>query len=593
MQDAQTFLEVIRSRGERKLELRRVYHNLQNRDLFLRAYAKLYVNAGALTPGTDPIDTVDEMSLKRIDAIIESLQAGTYQWKPARRIYIPKRNGKLRPLGMPSWNDKLLQEVIRMVLAAYYEPQFSNASHGFRTGRGCHTALQDILFVWKGTKWFIEGDIKGCFDNIDHKILLKVMGRNIKDERLLKLLREMLEAGYMEDWRYHQTYSGTPQGGVLSPLLANIFLNELDTYIETSIIPRYTRGERRHENPEYVTLTRAIQKAKAQKEREQYHAMIKMRRTLPSKDPYDSDYRRLRYVRYADDFLLGFIGPKAEATEIKQEIGIYLTTIGLTLSEEKTLITNATTNRARFLGYDVYMAQGNSRLCNKRRSINGTPMLSVPPEVAKEWTTRRMRNGKPYHRTELLNSSDYDIVMTCNMEFQGLANYYTMAHDVAAKLYPVKWVYLQSLIKTLATKHKQKITWVYRRYYQKLENGIKAIVVKVEREGRDPLVARFGAKPIRFDKGAIIRDTKLQLLTSRNELIRRLLADQCELCGSTEVINVHHTRKLKDLKRQYEGRPDPPKWVIRMIERRRKTLVVCAQCHQAIHTGTYDGPKLK
>jgi group II intron reverse transcriptase/maturase len=217
MQNAQTYLEIVRSRGERRLKLERVYHNLKNRDLFLTAYGKLYANAGATTAGIDPSDTVDAMSLKRIDNIIESLKAGNYQWKPARRVYIPKKNGKMRPLGIPSWSDKLLQEVLRMVLSEYYEPQFSEHSHGFRPNRGCHTALQSIYPVWKGTKWFIEGDIKGCFDNINQDILLSIIRRNIEDERLLKLLKGMLEAGYLEDWRYERTYSGTPQGGVITP----------------------------------------------------------------------------------------------------------------------------------------------------------------------------------------------------------------------------------------------------------------------------------------------------------------------------------------------------------------------------------------
>ena len=217
MQSAQTYLEVVRSRGERRLELRRVYRNLKNRELFLLAYAKLYANDGALTPGAELKDTVDAMSLKRIDDMITALDTGTYQWKPTRRIYIPKKNGQ-RPLGIPSWSDKLLQEVLRMVLTAYYEPQFSLASHGFRPGHGCHTALQSILSGWKGTKWFIEGDIKGCFDHINHDKLLEIMGRNIKDERLIKLLRGMLDAGYLEDWVYKHTYSGVPQGGVVEYL---------------------------------------------------------------------------------------------------------------------------------------------------------------------------------------------------------------------------------------------------------------------------------------------------------------------------------------------------------------------------------------
>lgn len=593
MPSAQAYLEIIRSRGARKLELRRVYRNLQNRELFLRAYAKLYANQGALTPGTDPEDTVDGMSLPRIDSILSSLEAGTYQWKPVRRVYIPKRNGQKRPLGVPSWSDKLLQEVIRMVLSAYYEPQFSDASHGFRPGRGCHTALQSILFKWKGTKWFIEGDIKGCFDNIDHGKLLEIIGRSIRDEQLLKLLRGMLEAGYLEDWTYHRTYSGTPQGGIVSPLLANIFLSELDTFIEQELIPQYTRGERRKVNPEYRRLTGAMAEAESRGDLERRKALEQERGVTPYGDPEDPEFRRLKYVRYADDFLLGFVGPRTEAEEIKRRVGAFLQSIGLTMSEEKTLITNATTGRARFLGYEVTMAKGDSRKYDGRRSINGQPTLRVPQDVVRRRTERYTRRGQSYHRPELLNNSDYDIVMAYNLEFQGLVNYYTMAHDVAAKLYRVKRVYQQSLVKTLATKHKRKVPWVYRQHYRKQSSGIKAIVVEVPREGQAPLVAKFGAKPIRFDKRAIIEDIEPRLLTHRNEMVRRLLAERCELCGSTEDVQVHHVRSLKDLQRRYEGQTEPPQWVATMIDLRRKTLVVCAQCHQDIHAGRYDGPKLR
>jgi group II intron reverse transcriptase/maturase len=592
MQDAQTYLEIVRSRGERGLELKRVHRNLRNEELFLRAYAKLYANEGALTPGGDPEDTVDGMSLRRIDRIIEALSTDTYQWKPVRRTYITKQDGKLRPLGVPNWSDKLLQEVIRTILAAYYEPQFSNASHGFRPGRGCHTALRSIVLSWTGAKWFIEGDIKGCFDNIDHDKLLEVIGRSIKDQRFLELLRGMLNAGYLEDWRYHRTYSGTPQGGVVSPLLANILLNELDQYVEGELIPQYTKGKRRRRNPEYERLTRAMIKAKEQGDVERYRALERERRTLPSVDPNDPNYRRLRYVRYADDFLLGFIGPKSEAIEIKQRIGAFLKTLGLTMSEEKTLITHATTGRVRFLGYDVYVGKNDNQMRNGRRNVNGVPLLSVPREVARGWRTRYVRKGKPCHRPELTDSADYDIVMTYSLEFQGLVNYYTMAHDVSKKLYPVKWVWMQSLVKTLAAKHKRKAAWVYRRYYQRSPHSVAAIVVEVPREGREPLVARFGAKPIRFDRWAVVSDTKTQLLTRRNGVVRRLLANQCELCGATREIQVHHIRKLKDLKRRYARRADPPEWVVKMVALRRKTLVVCAKCHQAIHAGTYDGPKL-
>jgi retron-type reverse transcriptase len=218
MLNAQKYLELVRERGKARKDLKRVYRGIRNRELFLISYANRYSNKGALTPGTDPQDTVDEMSLKRIDAILKRLGEGTYRWKPVRRTYIEKRHStKLRPVGMPSWNDKLVQDVIKMVLEAYYEPQFRDSSHGFRPGRGCHTALADVYYTWKGIKWFIEGDIKGCFDSIDDEKLLEIIGKQVKDERLLKLVRDMLHAGYVEDWTYHKTYSGTPQGGILTP----------------------------------------------------------------------------------------------------------------------------------------------------------------------------------------------------------------------------------------------------------------------------------------------------------------------------------------------------------------------------------------
>lgn len=592
MQNAQTYLEIVRSRGERRLELRRVYRNLKNKEFYLEAYAKLQANTGALTPGTDRQDTVDGMSLRRIDRIIAAVAKGEYRWKPVRRTYLAKRNGGQRPLGVPNWSDKLLQEVIRIILTAYYEPQFTETSHGFRPGRGCHTALQSIYYTWNGTKWFIEGDIKACFDEINHEKLLDVIGRNIKDQRFLKLLRGMLKAGYLEGWTFNRTYSGTPQGGVISPLLANIFLNELDQFIEKELIPQYIRGKERRRSKEYQRLTNQMVRAKKKGDVKQYRRLRKQRNCHPSVDTNDPQYRRLKYIRYADDFILSFIGPKSEARTIKQEIGKFLETLGLRLSMEKTKITHAATERARFLGYDIFIAQADTQRCNGRRSINGKPMLSVPREIVEEWKKRYKRHNKPHHRAELIEHSDYDIVMTYNMEFQGLVNYYALAHDVATKLYPVKWVWMQSLVKTIANKHKRTVSWVYRKYYRKSPEGVMAIAVEVKREGQDTLISWFGAKPIRFSKKVVIADQKTQLWANRSDVIRRLLADKCELCDSTKDVQVHHVRKLKDIKRRYQGRAQPPKWVKKMAALRRKTLVVCAACHQSIHAGTYDGPKL-
>ncbi len=229
MQNAETVLNVIRERGERGLPLENIYRLLYNRNLYLRAYGRIYSNQGATTKGVTA-ETMDGMSLAKIDRIIEALRYERFRWTPVRRVNIPKPNGKTRALGIPTGPDKLLQEVIRMILEAYYEPQFSDRSHGFRPDRGCHTALGNVTTHWTGVRWFVEGDIKGCFDNIDHDVLLSVLGEKLHDNRLLRLLKYLLKAGYVEDWKSGRTLSGTPQGGIVSPLLANIYLDRLDKF---------------------------------------------------------------------------------------------------------------------------------------------------------------------------------------------------------------------------------------------------------------------------------------------------------------------------------------------------------------------------
>jgi group II intron reverse transcriptase/maturase len=323
MQTADTLMTVIRSRGERGLPLERVYRSLFNPELYLQAYANLYSNQGAMTKGVTG-DTVDGMSLAKISSIIEDIRHERFRWTPVRRTYIPKANGKMRPLGIPTWRDKVVQEVIRLILESYFEPQFSDASHGFRPERGCHTALTTVQRTWKGTKWFVEGDIKGCFDNIDHTVLLGILRRSIHDGRFLALVEGLLKAGYMEDWKFNRTHSGTPQGGVVSPLLANIYLNELDRFVTTELIPAYTKGDKRKSNPEYERLRSRAKKAKAKGDMEKSRAYALQARQVPSSDAYDPGYRRLRYVRYADDFMLGLIGTKAEAEEIKQRVKTWL-----------------------------------------------------------------------------------------------------------------------------------------------------------------------------------------------------------------------------------------------------------------------------
>lgn len=253
MRDAETVLEIIRERGRKGLPLEDIYRQLYNPDLYLRAYARLYSNKGAMTKGTTS-ETVDGMSRGKIEKIIDEIRHERYRWTPVRRVYIPKKNGKMRPLGMPTWSDKLLQEVIRLILEAYYEPQMSDYSHGFRPRRGCHTALSELRQKWTGTKWFIEGDIKGCFDNIDHEMMLSILREKLHDNRFLRLLNGLLKAGYLEEWKYNVTLSGTPQGGVISPLLANIYMDRLDKFVEKVLLPKYNCKEKRSLNLSYKRI---------------------------------------------------------------------------------------------------------------------------------------------------------------------------------------------------------------------------------------------------------------------------------------------------------------------------------------------------
>jgi group II intron reverse transcriptase/maturase len=582
MRNAETILTIIRERGKQGQNLEDVYRQLYNPELYLRAYGRIYRNAGAMTQGTTE-ETVDGMSKRRIEEIIELLRNERYRWTPVRRVFIPKKNGKRRPLGIPTWSDKLLQEVMRSIMEAYYEPQFSPTSHGFRPELGCHTALRDIFCTWNGTIWFIEGDIKGCFDNIDRTVMMSILHEKIHDNRFLILVENLLKAGYLEQWNYRPTLSGTPQGGIVSPLLANIYLDKLDKYVEQTLILRSTRGEGRRQRPEYNRLRKRIRKLQAERAPEAIlEPLCKEFRTLVSTDPFDPTYRRLKYIRYADDFLLGFAGPKEEAEEIKDQLGTFLRDhLKLELSPEKTLITHARTESARFLGYEI-TAQN-----YPGRRGHGKILLRIPTQVIEKKIARYTNEGKPVHRPELSSDSDFSIVGLYGQEFRGYAQYYAYAKN-RFWLNRLQWYMRISLLKTLANKHKSSVSKMAKRFASKAvteDGAVKCLRVIVRRLDKPPLVATYGGLSLKTQPFKVIEDLPVNQdrMISRNELIQRLMADECELCGSRNRVESHHVRKLADLK--VEGRKEIPIWKQVMISRRRKTLIVCHDCHTAIHAG--------
>ena len=532
-----------------------------------------------MTPGVDG-ETVDGMSQAKIGRIIDAVRHERYRFRPVKRVYIPKKNGKLRPLGLPSWSDKLVSEVVRLLLEAYYEPTFSDRSHGFRPGRGCHTALNEVAVAWTGTTWFIESDIAQCFDRLDHSVMLGILGEKIHDGRFLRLLQNMLQAGYLEDWEWNATLSGAPQGGVASPILSNIYLDRLDKFVETELIPYYTRGECRKPNPTYVEVKNAARRARSRGDRATVRQLRKQQRNLPSGDPQDPDYRRLRYARYADDQLFGFAGPKAEAEQIKARLTTFLRDdLKLELSQEKTLITHARTGAAKFLGYEITVQHA-----NHRRSINGAVGLRVPTEVIKAKCAPYRKLGKPEARTRLVNEDDHAIVETYGAEYRGLINYYLLAGDVW-RLNRVHWVMQTSLLKTLACKYDSTVSKMAARYKTTIDTPHgprKCLQVTVTRTGRKPLTATFGGIPLKRQRKAVLTDRKPApgIIIRRTELIQRLRAGRCEMCEHTGEVEVHHVGKLAHLGKP--GKPQPP-WAQLMTRKRRKTLVVCAACHDVIH----------
>lgn len=589
MREARTILQLVRERGKKGLPLERVYRLLYNPDLFLMAYGRIYRNQGAMTKGTTE-ETADGMAMDKINGIVEALKHERYRWSPARRVHIPKKNGSKRPLGVQSWSDKLVQEVIRLLLDAYLEPQFSSHSHGFRPERGCHTALREIYHHWVGSVWFIEGDISKGFDALSHELLLSILRETIKDERFLRLISGLLKAGYLEDWRWNQTYSGTPQGSIVSPILANLYLDKLDKFVETVLIPEYTKGTKRKANTAYKKLMNRASYLSRTGQRKEADVTRKQAQKLPSQIPDDPDYRRLQFCRYA---LLGFIGPKEEAEQIKQRLRTFLQEeLKLELSEAKTLITHAKTETARFLNYEIHTLQENTHRDHRdRRSLNGTIGLRVPREVVKNKCQSYKRYGRNIReRTELINDSDFTIMELYQSEYRGLVGYYRLAYNLHS-LTEVEGAMEISLTKTLASKYRISVPKVYKKYaatFQEDQKRYKVLQVVIERKEKKPLIARWGGISLHWDIKAPLKDHRTFLGPGRSELEKRLLADTCEYCGTTgdaERIEVHHIRALKDLK-TYDGREKPP-WVKIMAARKRTTLVLCVTCHQDV---TYGRP---
>ena len=576
----------------------RLYRILFNEELFYVAYQKIASNGGSTTKGSDG-RSIDGMSLARIETLIASLKDESYQPHPSRRVHIPKKNGKTRPLGIPAFEDKLVQEVVRMILEAIYEGHFETTSHGFRPKRSCHTALLHIQKTFSGAKWFIEGDIKGFFDNIDHDVLVGILRERISDDRFIRLIRKFLKAGYVEDWTFHNTYSGMPQGGIVSPILANIYLDKLDKYVK-EYIQHFDKGTKRRPGKESNNLAnerkRTVRKLKKVKDGTEKAALVarlkaieQERAAFPNGDEMDESYRRLKYIRYADDFILGVIGSKEEAQRIKEDIKSFLSaSLALELSEEKTLITH-TGKSAKFLGYEITVTRNNHqrrdvqgrlrRTYGKRVRLN-VSMATLRDKLLEYGAMEiKLRNGKeiwkPKCRSGLIFNDDLEILDRYNRETVGFCNYYLIANNCVV-LHNFRYIMEYSMYKTFAGKYRSTVRKINKKYrYNKL------FTVKYEQKGaiksRTFYKTSFKRRTTAFNGSCDIEPYSIADV-SRTNLTDRLKAEKCELCGATGKLIMHHVRNLKDLK----GKES---WERLMSARKRKTIALCPSCHRLRHLG--------
>ena len=576
----------------------RLYRILFNEELFYVAYQKIASNGGSTTKGSDG-RSIDEMSLARIETLIASLKDESYQPHPSRRVHIPKKNGKTRPLGIPAFEDKLVQEVVRMILEAIYEGHFETTSHGFRPKRSCHTALLHIQKTFSGAKWFIEGDIKGFFDNIDHDVLVGILRERISDDRFIRLIRKFLKAGYVEDWTFHNTYSGMPQGGIVSPILANIYLDKLDKYVK-EYIRHFDMGTKRRPGKESNDLAnerkRTVRKLKKIKDGTEKAALVarlkaieQERAAFPSGDEMDGSYRRLKYIRYADDFILGVIGSTEAALRIKVDIKSFLSeSLALELSEEKTLITH-TGKSAKFLGYEITVTRNNHqrrdvqgrlrRTYGKRVRLN-VSMATLRDKLLEYGAMEiKLRNGKeiwkPKCRSGLIFNDDLEILDRYNRETVGFCNYYLIANNCVV-LHNFRYIMEYSMYKTFAGKYRSTVRKINKKYRLN-----KLFTVKYEQKGviksRTFYKTSFKRRTTAFNGSCDIEPYSIADV-SRTNLTDRLKAEKCELCGATGKLIMHHVRNLKDLK----GKES---WKRLMSARKRKTIALCPSCHRLRHLG--------
>ena len=587
-------LETLRKLNANKnWENKDLYRLLYKKTFYVTAYQVIKSNPGNMTPGTDGI-TLDGFSIKTIDKIIEKLRKESFTFDRARRVNIPKSNGDTRPLSVANPRDKIVQQVIKMILEAIYDSPygktFSEYSHGFRPEKGTHTALENIRYHWRGLSWIIEGDLTKCFDTINHEILINILRKRIKDERFINLIRKALKAGYLEFNIPTNTIVGTPQGSIISPILANIYLHEFDQFISDQILTE-NKGPRRP-NRQYQIISKRIDNCRERlirnsfpKKRAQIVEKLrlyqKLRRKFPSKMINDPNYIRIKYIRYADDFMIGFNSDYKFASQIKDQINEFFQNhLKLELNMNKTNICRMKTDKAFFLGTEIRNGGTKEKKVNQGgRRIGNYSALNAPVDKLIKRLHQRgfcTAIGKPIAKGGWSTLEDSKIINGFNSVLNGYLNYYSFV-DNFSKLGRIQFILHFSCAKTLALKHKTYKKVLFKKYG-------KNLVVKKSKG----LMLRSDWKktPFNFKTSKETEPNRI-LFTQHNFMTRSKLAEDCCICGSTFDVEMHHIKHVKKINQRLKG------FERVMAKLNRKQIPVCNACHNKIHQGLYDGISLK
>ena len=582
-----------------------LYRLLYMEDLYIAAYEKIKSTPGNMTKGSDA-HTLDGFSMTTIQNIIRKMRDQSFDFTRARRIHIPKANGKSRPLGIPSPRDKVVQEVIRMILECVYDgdiSSFSDNSHGFRNGRGTHTCLR-VVRGWHGVNWFVEGDIKGCFDNIDHHTLIHILSKRIQDQRFLDLIWKALRVGYLEGKSSNNSILGTPQGSIVSPILANIYLHEFDVWVEQFV----RQNERRHANgktskrinPAYTRCVKELRRIKAGKKRvhkKEHAALVRTKHSTPSVLHNDPDVIRIKYVRYADDWLVAIDGPFALAEKFKVEAtDFFKKTLKLELSTEKTVIRNARKEEALFLGTKISIGSKEDLMVRAKPPRGKTIIRRRVPtshltvtKVPIQNILERLRdkgfidnNFQPQAKLAWIHKEEWEIVDAYSAIMRGYRNYYSFVDN------PRRLAYLQHLLQFSCAKT----------LCRKRQCSLKALFTKVGLRCEVPKKRDSDGKVISSTSLALNHDWKKNKMAFKdgngpsdqihlgiNLRTRTKLEERCAICDSDDNVQMHHVRHIR------KGKAKGFVQILQALN--RKQIPVCGTCHNKIHHGTYDGLSIK